>query len=192
MAQWLDPNAPILARELQRAGYATGHFGKWHMGGQRDVDNAPVISDYGFDRSLTNFEGMGPKLLPLTETPQASEPKKIWADAERLGGPFTWMQRSRITGGFVSAALKFIDYCDVVHDVFSFWGQQMGGVDVMCAGFIGQTEAVAVGFVDQNKIRHFHNSAFYALQIVAGAIKDSLTKSPTFFAVCTFKVLKAA
>ena len=48
------------------AGYATGHFGKWHMGGQRDVARAPAIAAYGFDASLTNFEGMGPKLLPLT------------------------------------------------------------------------------------------------------------------------------
>jgi hypothetical protein len=25
----------------------TGHFGKWHMGGQRDVDDAPPITAYG-------------------------------------------------------------------------------------------------------------------------------------------------
>ncbi len=69
MAQWLDPEAPSLARFLQADGYATGHFGKWHMGGQRDVDDAPPISRYGFDQSLTNFEGMGAKLLPLTLKP---------------------------------------------------------------------------------------------------------------------------
>ncbi|MCX6953543.1 MAG: sulfatase-like hydrolase/transferase, partial [Verrucomicrobia bacterium] len=28
MPQWLDVQAPSLGRELQRAGYATGHFGK--------------------------------------------------------------------------------------------------------------------------------------------------------------------
>ena len=66
MSKWLDPAAPMLARSLQKAGYATGHFGKWHMGGLRDVNDAPPITDYGFDTSLTNFEGMGPKLLPLT------------------------------------------------------------------------------------------------------------------------------
>jgi uncharacterized sulfatase len=38
---WLDLKAPMLARTLQDAGYATGHFGKWHMGGQRDVSEAP-------------------------------------------------------------------------------------------------------------------------------------------------------
>ena len=42
------------------------------MGGQRDVDDAPAISEYGFDESLTNFEGMGPKLLPLTMKPGAT------------------------------------------------------------------------------------------------------------------------
>ncbi|MEY3895547.1 MAG: hypothetical protein RLZZ214_1066 [Verrucomicrobiota bacterium] len=109
MAQWLDPQAPMLARMLQSAGYATGHFGKWHMGGQRDVDDAPPITAYGFDASLTNFEGMGPKLLPLTLKPGDDKPGRIWADAERLGQPVTWMQRSQITTGFTDAALKFID-----------------------------------------------------------------------------------
>ena len=106
MADWLDPAAPMLARALQQVGYTTGHFGKWHMGGQRDVDNAPPISAYGFDESLTNFEGMGAKLLPLTLVPGQKEPGRIWTDAERLGGPVTWMQRSKITGGFVAAAEK--------------------------------------------------------------------------------------
>lgn len=35
MADWLDPNAVTLARLLKEAGYATGHFGKWQMGGGR-------------------------------------------------------------------------------------------------------------------------------------------------------------
>jgi len=109
MAQWLDPKAPMLARSLKQAGYATGHFGKWHMGGQRDVDDAPPITDYGFDASLTNFEGMGPKLLPLTLKPGDRNPGRIWADAERLGKGVVWMQRSQITGGFIDAALPFID-----------------------------------------------------------------------------------
>jgi uncharacterized sulfatase len=109
MAQWLDPQAPMLSRILHDAGYATGHFGKWHMGGQRDVDDAPPITAYGFDASLTNFEGMGPKLLPLTLKPGDAEPGRIWEDAERLGQPVTWVQRSQITTGFTDAALAFID-----------------------------------------------------------------------------------
>lgn len=108
MANWLDPKAPMLARSLKQAGYATGHFGKWHMGGQRDVTEAPQITDYGFDESLTNFEGIGPKLLPLVMKPGWENPSKIWQDAETLGGPVTWMQRSAITGGFLDASLAFI------------------------------------------------------------------------------------
>jgi arylsulfatase A-like enzyme len=110
MAQWLDPKAPMLARSLKKAGYATGHFGKWHMGGQRNVDDAPPITDYGFDASLTNFEGMGPKLLPLTLKPgqDPKTPGRIWGDAERLGKGVRWMQRSRITEGFVDEAIPFM------------------------------------------------------------------------------------
>lgn len=110
MAQWLDPKAPMLARSLQQAGYATGHFGKWHMGGQRNVADAPEISEYGFDESLTNFEGMGPKLLPLTLKPgqDPKKPGRIWGHAEILGKGVRWMQRSKITEGFVDEAIPFI------------------------------------------------------------------------------------
>ena len=117
-AQWLDLQAPTLARTLKDAGYATGHFGKWHLGGQRDVDDAPAIAAYGYDASLTNFEGMGPKLLPLTLKPGDKEPKKIWADAERLGGPVTWMNRTEITTGYADAALRFIDAAAAKHQPF--------------------------------------------------------------------------
>ncbi len=109
VANWLEPQAPSLARILHDSGYATGHFGKWHLGGQRDVVDAPPISAYGFDETLTNFEGMGAKLLPLTLKPGDTQPGRIWADAEILGGPVIWMQRSEITGGFVGAAMAFID-----------------------------------------------------------------------------------
>lgn len=109
MAQWLDPKAPMLARTLKNAGYATGHFGKWHMGGQRDVNDAPYITEYGFDASLTNFEGMGPKLLPLTLKPGQESPGKIWNRAEILGDGYKWMLRSKITEGFVDEAIPFMD-----------------------------------------------------------------------------------
>ncbi|MFD2825880.1 sulfatase [Leeuwenhoekiella polynyae] len=107
MANWLNPEAPMLARSLKDAGYTTGHFGKWHMGGQRDVKEAPPITDYGFDESLTNFEGMGAKLLPLTKD-ETGKLGRIWEDAVNLGSPVTWMQRSEITTGFVDAAIQFI------------------------------------------------------------------------------------
>lgn len=108
IANWLDPSAPMLARSLKNAGYATGHFGKWHMGGQRDVTEAPPITEYGFDESLTNFEGMGAKLLPLTKD-ETGKVGRIWEQAEILGEPVTWMQRSEITTGFIDAAIPFME-----------------------------------------------------------------------------------
>lgn len=107
MAQWLDPKAPVLARELHKAGYATGHFGKWHMGGQRDVGDAPLITEYGFDKSLTNFEGLGPRVLPLLG---GEGGKRHDLGSANLGkGPIRWEDRSVITSSFVKDAVKFID-----------------------------------------------------------------------------------
>jgi arylsulfatase A-like enzyme len=61
MADFLDPGVTTLAGTLKSNGYATGHFGKWHMGGGRDVTEAPEPKAYGFDESFVDsFEGMGP------------------------------------------------------------------------------------------------------------------------------------
>ncbi|MDX1928619.1 MAG: sulfatase-like hydrolase/transferase [Pirellulaceae bacterium] len=110
MANWLEPNAPTLARMLKGAGYATGHFGKWHMGGQRDIGEAPLIAEYGFDASLTNFEGLGPRLLPLCDAHDGNPPKQHALGSDNLGnGPITWMDREKITEGFVDRAIEFID-----------------------------------------------------------------------------------
>lgn len=62
MANYLDSAAPTTAKKLKAAGYATAHFGKWHMGGGRDVDDAPLPQAYGFDESLVSFEGLGDRL----------------------------------------------------------------------------------------------------------------------------------
>lgn len=48
MPDWLDPNAPILPRLLKKAGYKTGHFGKWHLADNRASD-APLPTSYGID-----------------------------------------------------------------------------------------------------------------------------------------------
>lgn len=109
MAQWLDPKAPSLPRILQQSGYATGHFGKWHLGGQRDVGEAPLITEYGFDESLTNFEGLGARLLPLCDAHDGNPPRPHALGSDRLGrGPIIWYDRGEITAGFAGAAIEFI------------------------------------------------------------------------------------
>ena len=55
------PRCPTLPRLLKQAGYATGHVGKWHLGGVRvkDVqlrDRVPGPHEHGFDHYLTQIE----------------------------------------------------------------------------------------------------------------------------------------
>lgn len=48
MPDWLNPNAPLLSRFLQLAGYRTAHFGKWHLSNNM-IPDSPLPSEYGFD-----------------------------------------------------------------------------------------------------------------------------------------------
>lgn len=110
MRDWLDPAAPSLARMLKQAGYATGHFGKWHLGGGRDV-KAPAISEYGFDESLTQFEGMGDRILPLLNNYDGKPPVKMGLGlaSEKLGeGNIRWVERCEQTREFVKPTIEFI------------------------------------------------------------------------------------
>lgn len=110
IADWLDRKTPTLARLLHNAGYATGHFGKWHMGGQRDVGDAPLITEYGFDASLTNFEGLGDRVLPLLDPFDGSEPARHALGSDSLGrGDVQWVRRDRVTTSYVDSAITFID-----------------------------------------------------------------------------------
>ena len=48
MPDWLSPKAPLLSRLLQQAGYATAHFGKWHLSNNM-IPDSPLPSAYGYD-----------------------------------------------------------------------------------------------------------------------------------------------
>jgi len=48
MPDWLDPRLPLLPKLLKKAGYVTGHFGKWHLT-NRHIPDAPLPTEYGYD-----------------------------------------------------------------------------------------------------------------------------------------------
>lgn len=48
MPDWLDTKAPMLPRMLQKAGYATAHFGKWHLANNM-IPDSPTPAEYGYD-----------------------------------------------------------------------------------------------------------------------------------------------
>ncbi|MBN2295230.1 MAG: sulfatase-like hydrolase/transferase, partial [Pirellulales bacterium] len=101
MADFLDPKAPAVAREFHKAGYATAHFGKWHQGGGRDVNDAPHPRAYGFDESLVSFEGLGDRILP---------PGRLSRDSEKLGqGKITHVPKHKQTEIYVDRTIDFIE-----------------------------------------------------------------------------------
>ncbi|RYG01921.1 MAG: N-acetylgalactosamine-6-sulfatase [Chitinophagaceae bacterium] len=91
---FLDPAAPSIAKVFKAAGYKTGHFGKWHMGGGRDVKNAPSIGEYGFDEWNSTWESPDPD-------PLLTSGNWIWSDTDSV-------KRWNRTAYFVDKTLEFL------------------------------------------------------------------------------------
>lgn len=89
---WLDADIETVADVLHQAGYKTAHIGKWHLGPLRGrlTEDAPTISDYGFDFVRTRYD-YGKNEFPGSQ------------DLEY--DPFF---RAKSSGLFVDSALEFI------------------------------------------------------------------------------------
>ncbi len=94
MANFLDPRAPALPRALKQAGYRTAHFGKWHLGGGRDVTDAPKFAAYGYDEHAGTYESPEPD-------PDITATNWIWSDKDK----FKRWQRTQF---FVDKTLDFL------------------------------------------------------------------------------------
>ena len=118
MPDWLDPQAPNIARLLKDAGYRTGHFGKWHLT-NTGVVAAPPLAAYGFDESAS-FNGPQP----------AREQAKIDATAantvrfirESNGRPFfvnVWLHETHTPHVPSAAAMEKWKHLDEQRQVYA-------------------------------------------------------------------------
>jgi len=92
---YLSTDAPTLAKSMKAGGYATGHFGKWHMGGGRDVRVLPNIGEYGFDEWNSTWESPDPD-------PLITASNWIWSDQDSI-------KRWDRTAYFVERTLAFLE-----------------------------------------------------------------------------------
>ncbi len=93
-ADFLDPRAPSLVRLLKALGYFAIHIGKWHLGGGRDVKDAPKFAAYGYDEHVGTYESPEPD-------PAITATNWIWSNQDK----FKRWERSAY---FVDRTLDFL------------------------------------------------------------------------------------
>jgi arylsulfatase A-like enzyme len=71
---WLDPDVTTVADVFKRAGYATAHFGKWHLG---KYGASPKPQAYGFDESAV--PGGPGENLAASATGDGADPARMTA-----------------------------------------------------------------------------------------------------------------
>jgi len=94
---YMDPALAFLPKSFKAGGYATAHVGKWHLGGGRDVDNAPSIARYGYDEFWSTWESPRPDPKLGSAVPSWNKNK-----------PKSQLDRWETTGYMVDQSLDFL------------------------------------------------------------------------------------
>ncbi|TWT74031.1 sulfatase-like hydrolase/transferase [Allorhodopirellula solitaria] len=89
MPDWLDPGVTTLPKLLQSGGYATAHFGKWHLSNNM-IPDSPTPAEYGYD-TYGAFNCSGEQMPVHEDARQAIE---FMETSHHSGTPFfvnLWM-----------------------------------------------------------------------------------------------------
>jgi arylsulfatase A-like enzyme len=131
MADFLARQAPTIPRMLKHSGYTTAHIGKWHLGGGRDVENAPKFADYGYDLGIGTWESPEPH-------PDLTSTNWVWAASDKV-------KRHERTAWMIDRTLDFVRkrrdkpafvnlWLDDTHTPFVPSPEQMAAVKVQGEG----------------------------------------------------------
>jgi uncharacterized sulfatase len=126
----LSLKAPSVAKNIQNSGYYTAHIGKWHLGGGRDIADVPLITEYGFNESVTQFEGLGERYLATFETfdEYKNGKRDLELQSEALGrGDVHWVRRDECTEKFVDRTIQAIQKANKANKPFfiNLWPDDM-------------------------------------------------------------------
>lgn len=101
MPDCLDPSLPVLPRLLKQAGYATGHFGKWHLSGYL-MDHVAAATEYGYDESRCAGVKTGPNFEEHWKTLKKGEARNTHSAKWEVDATIDFISRHREQPFFVN------------------------------------------------------------------------------------------
>lgn len=102
MPLWLNPEQPLLPRLLRDTGYATAHFGKWHLCSSDDPES-PRPDQYGFqEHRVVVDDGDG-----LQRMPASTKGWNVWEGARP--GPRWPEWKARSNELIIDETIRFVE-----------------------------------------------------------------------------------